>query len=335
MARRKLSIQQRRRIRDRQSARLILPGDTDSGNNEINAGIDQRGQVVAHFGRQADIVPLPTAGAGAIPRRCFVRPNLKALVTGDEVIWRDAIPTGVIEAVIERRSILSRPDSKGNLRPVAANIDRIAVVVAGVPPPHPNLIDRYLVAAHHQGIRAFLILAKTDLAQEMRPANDLLSIYVDLGYDLLRVSARTTSGLDKLGQFLAPFTSVLVGQSGVGKSSLINALCPEAQTAVRSLSEAAEKGRHTTTAASLFRLPGGGQLIDSPGIREFGLWHLDYRRVAEGFIEFSPLLGKCRFRDCHHRDETGCAIIAAVKDRRIRLERWQSYLQIVQSLETR
>jgi len=333
MARRKLTLQQRRRINDRQASVLDSVPTDDTGQSS-GFGQEQEGLVIVRYGKQADVLPASST-PGQAPRRCHVRANLQEgdLVTGDRVIWRDGQPTGVIEAIEKRGSLLCRPDNRGNLRPVAANIDRIGIVIAPEPAPHANLIDRYLVAAHNQGITPFIIFNKIDLpSADTREMAQLLRDYEQLGYPLFRVSGKQKCRLTELGAYLSQCTSVLVGQSGVGKSSLINALVPDAGTAVKDLSETAAKGRHTTTAATLFQLPEGGWLIDSPGIREFGLWHLDPRRVADGFIEFRPYLGHCRFRDCLHLDEPGCAISAAVTDRTITPVRMASYRQIVNSL---
>jgi len=336
VARRRLTIRQRRRISDRHAALIDSQAlcEPDASHIEYadSLGPEQRGVVITRFGKQADILP-PDFSPGDRPRRANVRANLSALVAGDRVIWRDGNPTGVVEAIETRRSLLFRPDNRGNLRPVAANIDRIAIVIASEPAPHANLIDRYMVAAHNQGITPFLILNKADLADAANShLGQMMAEYEALGYQQFRVSARIRSGLDALQGYLSEYTCVLVGQSGVGKSSLINSLDPNASAAVGELSEAVTKGRHTTTNATLFQLPCGGRLIDSPGIREFGLWHLDKRRVAEGFIEFGQFLGHCRFRDCQHLDERGCVVIDAVARDLISSRRLASYQQIVRSL---
>ena len=213
---------------------------------------------------------------------------------------------------------------------MAANLDRIAVVIAPEPEPHPNLIDRYLVAAEHEGIRPLLILNKVDLLQPVDTTIDeVLADYRALGYDILRVSAQAGIGLAEMRAYFARHTTVLVGQSGVGKSSLVNLLYPDALALIGELSAQMGKGRHTTTAATLYRLPGGGQLIDSPGIREFGLGHLDRRAIAEGFIEFRPFLGTCRFRDCNHDRGPGCAILEALARHAISPRRFSSYQLMV------
>ena len=160
----------------------------------------------------------------------------------------------------------------------------------------------------------------------------MLSTYVALGYSVLKVSAKR-DGLESLNAALQSRTSIFVGQSGVGKSSLVNALLPEANIRVGALSENTLKGTHTTTTAQLMHLRCGGRLIDSPGIREFGLWHMNRQQIEQGFIEFQPFLGTCKFRDCEHRSEPNCALLEAVAAGKISAHRLASYRHIVHSLE--
>jgi ribosome biogenesis GTPase len=240
----------------------------------------------------------------------------------------------VVEAVLERHSALSRPDPYGAMKTVAANIDRIIIVIAPYPEPHANLIDRYLVAAENLGIEPIILLNKTDRIDDSNRA--LLRAweqrYTGLGYTWLKVSTIGADELDTLRQYLANYTSVFVGQSGVGKSSLINVLLPDVNLRVGGLSESTQKGTHTTTTAQLFHFPSGGHLIDSPGIREFGLWHMEPQQVLEGFREFRPFIGYCKFRDCAHVHEPNCAILKALEDGRISRERMGSYRHILSTL---
>ena len=217
---------------------------------------------------------------------------------------------GVIIAVLPRENFLERPSSLGELRPVAANIDQIIIVIAPLPEPHANLIDRYLVAAEHYQLSPVLLMNKSDLLDENNRSEmqELLSIYRDIGYPVLSVSSKTGARMDELKTLLDDKTSVFVGQSGVGKSAMINRLLPAANTVVGSLSEARDKGRHTTTSARLYHFSEGGDLIDSPGIREFHLEHLDKETLLNGFLEFRPFLGHCKFRDCQHDKEPGCRL---------------------------
>ncbi|MGD9660925.1 MAG: small ribosomal subunit biogenesis GTPase RsgA [Porticoccaceae bacterium] len=330
MGKRRLSLQQQRRIAGQQqrSNRQLLP----DGGDEENFGSPQEGLVITRFSHQALVKPTALLDCSTQPYRCHFRANITDLVTGDRVIWRQGKPTGIIESVLPRRSLMSRPDARGQLRPMAANVDQIGIVFAPEPQPHQNLIDRYLVAAEYLSIQPLLIFNKMDslnAANKEIPA--LFDLYQSLGYNLVRVSAKQGSGLTALHDALRSHTTVLVGQSGVGKSSIINRIYPLAEAAIGDLSQLA-KGRHTTTAAKYYVLPQGGSLIDSPGIREFGLWHLEADAIARGFIDFKPYLGACRFRNCRHFAEPDCAILQAVAEGNIRAERLLSYQQIVNDL---
>ena len=296
-------------------------------------GPEQHGLVIAHFGVQVDVED----GDGQICR-CHLRANLPTLVTGDRVVWRAGNQgQGVIVAQLPRSSELCRPDSRGQLKPVAANVDQIVIVFAPLPQPHANLIDRYLIAAEHAGIRPLLLLNKADLLDEDNAAfiDSLLATYRQLGYPLLEVSAHDGAGMAELRAALDDRISVFVGQSGVGKSSLVNSLLPGVDLKVGALSELTGKGTHTTTTARLFHFPEGGDLIDSPGIREFGLGHVSRDDVEAGFIEFRELLGRCRFRDCRHDREPGCALLQALEEGRIQPQRLASYRHIIASLPER
>ena len=198
-----------------------------------------------------------------------------------------------------------RREPRGKLKPVAANIDQIVVVIASRPSFEQGMLDRYLVAAEIIGARPAVVFNKADLLNDEARARleRKLALYSGLGYPLLFTSTRTTDGLKDLHAQLRHHTSVLVGQSGVGKSSLVQALLPERAVRIGDLSNVTGLGRHTTTTAMLYHLPDGGDLIDSPGVRDFALWPVDAQTLARGFVEFRPWLGHCKFRDCNHRGE--------------------------------
>ena len=344
MTKRHLTKQQRRRIEQNQAktgSQVGVGQDADEHISSTTLGPEQHGRVIARYGHQVDVEPeQPTAPHADHQtyhdiHRCHLRANLPSIVTGDQVTWQQGETRGVVIARHSRSSELSRPDNRGKLRPVAANIDRIAIVIAPYPEPHANLIDRYLIAAEYQAIQPMLILNKADLIDESNRLflDQLLDSYTKLGYDCLKVSAHMGEGMDGLADYLKTLTSVFVGQSGVGKSSLLNTLSPEINLAVGALSAAKAKGTHTTTTSRLFHLPHGGDVIDSPGIREFGLWHLEPESIAQGFVEFRPFLGSCKFRDCKHKQEPGCRLRQAVDSGAIEQERFDSYWHILHSLE--
>jgi ribosome biogenesis GTPase / thiamine phosphate phosphatase len=335
MSKRKLSRQQAWRIEKIQGERAKRAARRDTDAQDAlsggELGPEQDGLVVAHYGTQVAVESEPGCS-----QRCHLRANLEGLVTGDRVVWCEGDPMGVVVAQRERHSVLSRPDPYGKLKPVAANIDQIMLVIAPFPEPHANLIDRYLVAAEIVGIEPVILLNKTDLLEHeptlQQGINELLAIYPSLGYRIIRTSIKD-SGLAELQTALFERTSVFVGQSGVGKSSLVNVLLPDADIRVGALSEATQKGTHTTTTALLMHLNCGGTLIDSPGIREFGLWHMSREQVEHGFREFHPLLGTCKFRDCQHEHEPGCAILQGVETGEISERRLESYRRIIASLD--
>jgi len=338
MAKRQLNRRQSWRIEKIQEERAARAARRESRAQEEleggELGAEQVGLVIAHFGVQVEVEAQDGDDAGQV-FRCHLRANLPTLVTGDRVVWRPGNQgIGVIVAQLPRHSELCRPDMRGQLKPVAANVDQIIVVFAPIPEPHANLIDRYLIAAEHAGIAPLLLLNKADLIDEGNRAalESLLGVYRQLDYPLLEVSAHDGAGMSALRERLDGRISVFVGQSGVGKSSLVNSLLPDVDTRVGALSEQTGKGTHTTTTARLFHFPGGGDLIDSPGIREFGLGHVSRADVEAGFIEFRDLLGTCRFRASRHGREPGCALLKALDDGRIQPQRMASYRHILSSL---
>jgi len=318
MSKRKLSDQQKRRISSSHEQRAARADTRAETPDDTQLGPEQSGLVLAHFGRKAEI----EAPDGAIVR-CHLRANIPPLVAGDRVVWRtansgDGNASGVVVACLPRATVLARTDSHSGIpKPVAANLDRIGIVIAPQPQPFANLIDRYLVAAESAGITPLLVLNKADLLHDGNRAEieTLLHEYRRIGYPVINTSSRQSDGLDALKQHLRGHICVFVGQSGVGKSSLISSLLPDEEIRVGALSEAESKGRHTTTTARLFHLEGdlaGSDLIDSPGIREFGLDHLNRAQVEDGFIELRDWIGRCKFRDCRHQHEPGCALPAAL-----------------------
>lgn len=240
----------------------------------------------------------------------------------------------MVEAVHERESMLTRPDYYDGVKAVAANVNQIIIVSAVLPELSLNIIDRYLIAAETLGIAPLIVLNKIDLldADTRAQVEKTLSLYNDIGYQVRYVSTDTGEGMDALKDDLKGHISIFAGQSGVGKSSMVNCLMPEVDAEIGDVSENSGLGQHTTTAARLYHFPEGGDLIDSPGVREFGLWHLEPEQVTESFVEFRDYLGGCKFRDCKHGDDPGCIIREAVEDGHIAQERYDSYHRIIESM---
>jgi len=334
MAKRRLSKQQKNRIQQRQKRQLDDQATSQNGDIETVASPHQAGIVTCHFGQQLEVEALEGPRQGHLVR-CFQRSNLPPLVCGDRVLFAtDDGNTGVVIGQESRHSIFSRPNASGQLKPVAANIDLVLVVLAPRPQPFLNLLDRYLVAIENLKLTPVIIVNKADLLDDDSESviDTVQSLYPELGYPVHTVSAHSGSGLEQLKATLAGKTAAIVGQSGVGKSSLVNALNPGIEANVGALSAATDKGTHTTTAARLFHMD-GFDLIDSPGIREFHLWHISPQQLLEGFIEFRPYLGYCKFRDCSHHSEPGCALQTAVETGEIAKARMESYFHILGSLD--
>ena len=246
-------------------------------------------------------------------------------MTWETVPADDTEIKAVITAIDDRRSVLKRPIRYQGLKPVAANIDQVLVVTATEPPYSHRILDRYLVAIEQSEIDAVIVLNKTDLIEEDDDIYDQMAIYRDLGYQVIEVSCENSDNIAQLESILEDKTSVFVGQSGVGKSSLVNQILPEASTEVSQLSDNSGLGTHTTTTSRLYQLANDALLIDSPGIREFGMDHLDAADVASGFIEISEYSQYCKFRDCQHIKEPGCAVKMAVQDGDIHPQRYDNY----------
>lgn len=331
MARRKLSRQQIARVRaaqQRRRSRVAAAAERPAG----EPGAERSGTVLAHYGGRVLIEDVEGEVCNCVPRR-----NLDALVAGDRVVWQaaGADTEGVIVARHPRDTVLTRPDASGRLRTMAANVDRLLIVIGADTDPNAWQLDRLLVAGEHAGIAPAIVVNKADLLDDATRSalDDRLRIYPPLGYPLVFTTTRRERGLEPLLPLLEGRTSVFVGQSGVGKSSLVNAVAPDAQARVGSTSEATGKGRHTTTTARLYRLHGGASLIDSPGVREFGLMPMTSANVAAAFPEFRQWLGRCRFRDCRHVDEPGCALEAACAAGRLERRRLESYRRIMEFFE--
>lgn len=332
--RQKLNKGQQRRVRANQKKRLQQ--DTIEWQSD-QLGPLQQGRVVSRYGQHADVL---TEDQKCV--RTHIRRNIESLVCGDVVGWRPATVEqqgmqGVIEVVHERESLLSRPDYYDGLKPVAANIEQIFVVSSLLPAFSSQIIDRYIVACEDIGIEPILVVNKIDLmdelsAEQQQLIDDCLAVYQNIGYQVIKVSSQSGAGLAQLQQALKDHTSAFVGQSGVGKSSLINQILPEVEAPTQIVSENSGLGQHTTTVATWYPLPQGGAVIDSPGVREFALWHLAEERVAWCYVDFREYLGHCKFRDCKHRDDPGCALQQAVAAKELPAWRLDNYHRIIETM---
>src|SRR5690554_356390 len=333
---RRLNKGQLRRIRSNQEKR-IQQAELETDIEDAVLGRSESGIVVSRFGQQAIICT-----DSELSLRCHIRRTVDSLVCGDEVVWRrfqqsDNDVIGVIEAVQPRRSLLCRPDYYDGLKPVAANVDQILIVSSVVPAFSSQIIDRYLVACEDIEVTPVIVLNKADLIAELdeneqQDIYNALDVYRQIGYQVLEVSAKQPQSLIDLHQLLNEHVSIVVGQSGVGKSSLVNALLPDIDADVGAVSDNSGLGQHTTTVATRYEVPTGGILIDSPGIREFALWHLEPERVAWCYRDFRPYLGQCKFRDCKHQDDPGCALREALEAGDLHALRMYNFHRIIESM---
>ena len=284
----------------------------------------QPGTVVASFGRQFTVEL-----EDGVLIACVTRGKRTDIACGDRVAVAMTAPDqGVIESTAPRISLFYRSDIQRE-KLIAANVTQIVIVLASSPPFHAELLDRCLAAAEEAGIPALLALNKMDLPAAAQ-ALQSLERYRALGYDVLPLAAKID--IAPLRARLASHTSVLVGQSGMGKSTIINRLLPDAAARVGELSVALGGGRHTTTHARLYHLDAASHIIDSPGLQEFGLVHVAPEDLAHAFIELRQHLGQCKFNDCKHLTEPGCAITAAVERGEIDAQRVASYRKLVMQL---
>lgn len=285
------------------------------------------GIIVAAFGRNY-LVETPDGQL----LTCTTRGKRGNLACGDHVaVGRTAPRQGVIEGVDPRSTLFYRSD-KHRQKLLAANVTQAVIVVAPWPPFSEDLLNRCLVAAEHAGARSLVVLNKADM-DEAGSASDQLALYGNLGYDVIAISAK--HDVDVLRPHLAGQTSVLVGESGMGKSTIVNTLLPGARAAIAEVSRYLETGRHATTHARLYRLDAESRIVDAPGIQEFGLHHLDWRDLAHAFVEFRPFLSQCRFADCRHLREPDCAVARGAEGGWVSTRRLATYRRLLKDVEVR
>ncbi len=327
--RQKLSLQQKRRVAKSKGKKLKQQA-AQPDIHEEQLGGSQTGIVISRFGEQADV-----ADAQQKVYRVYLRQNLGSCVSGDRVLFRlDDQNNGVIEAIEPRRSELNRPTPYAGVKTIVANVDQILIVVAPFPAYSSVILDRYLVACELANIPPVIVFNKSDLIETDEQAfyQQQQAIYRAIGYTVYEVSCKQAATLNPLGKQLLGKENIFVGQSGVGKSSLINALLPKAQAETGLVSENSKLGTHTTTASKLFFLEDNGFIIDSPGVREFALSHIQPEQIIDGFIDLKPFHGDCKFRNCRHLNEKGCGLSEALKQGRVTAQRLENYQKIVQSL---
>lgn len=317
------SIQERRRRRLEERTERIL--------DELDECQPHDGLVVVRHGAN-----LAVEDAQGRVRHCLARQNIGHPVCGDRVVWQSSgEDRGVVTAILERKTLLSRPDYSGRDKPLAANLTQLVVLLAPYPEPSEYLVDQYLAAAELMGLEPLIVCNKIDLLDSMGldALRERLVRYQAIDYPLVWLSLKGRTDIAPVAELLAHETSILVGQSGVGKSSLVKALLPDRDIQIGRLSKATGLGRHTTSAATCYRLPTGGYLIDSPGVRSFRLAVAERAHLERGFREIAPLVGCCRFANCRHEHEPGCALEQAVSDGRIHPERLANFRHMAARIE--
>ena len=278
-----------------------------------------QGLVVAAYGKRYNVEL-----ADGTVLSCVTRGKKVDNATGDRVTVKQTAPReGVIEATAERSSLLYRSNAF-KTKVLAANVSQIIIVLATQPSFYEDLLNRCLVAAEASGIRPLIVLNKCDLSNS--DANEKLAFYAGLGYDTVRLSA--TESITAMQPWLSGQTSILVGQSGMGKSTIINGLLPDIQARTQEISTTLDSGKHTTTATHLYHLDADSAIIDSPGLQEFGLYHVDTATLEYAFIEFRPWIGHCKFNNCTHSHEPGCAILQQVEQGQIAPQRLHYFQQM-------
>ncbi|MBA2709929.1 MAG: small ribosomal subunit biogenesis GTPase RsgA [Tatlockia sp.] len=317
----------KRRINKQQSARIQKIQANYRQKNEFNDSLERKdGLVLSRYSRHADI---EDSQGNRI--HCSIRPNIDSLVAGDRVIWQvEGGKKGIVVSRYPRKTMLGRPDKRGEFKPVAANITQVIVVLAAKPELSWFLLDSYLVMIELLGdLNVCIVLNKMDL-NSVDLQRELVACYEPLGYQIIFTSTLNNFGFELLKETLNHQVSVFVGQSGVGKSSLISGLLPhESNIQTAEISVNSNLGCHTTSNSRYYHLPSGGALIDSPGVREIGLWHLPVGEITHGYPEFRPLISGCKFRNCNHINSPNCAITKALSEGKLTQKRYDNYLKII------
>ena len=327
MAKRKLSKQQQRRIANQQKDKIK---DDDM---QLDESSTQTVRVISHHGKE---LFAETEDAERI--KCKIRQNLGDIACGDYALVQQAIDTtedddshNVVVAIKERSNLLVKKGFAGAIKPVAANIGQLVIVTALKPKPNPYLIDRYLTAAENLPADALIIINKTDLMdlESKRLVDELCDLYRGIGYRVIVSSIKQNTCIDEITRQLSDTTSILVGLSGVGKSSIVKAILPKESIKIGDTSEATGEGKHTTTVSALYHLKNNGIIIDSPGVRDFTPINNSVEEITTGYRALTPFSGACKFSNCSQQNEPGCAMKQAISDCKLSEQRFENYLRMV------
>jgi ribosome biogenesis GTPase len=334
MAKRRLSKQQQRRIASQQKNKI-------KDNRQLDESSTQTARIISHHGRQ---LYAETEDFKKI--KCKIRQNLGDIACGDYVLVQQTLKTSdkapsdkqladnaqyVVTAVKERSNLLVKTGFAGAIKPVAANIGQLVIVTSLKPKPNPYLIDRYLTAAENLPAKALIIINKLDLVDDKtkQTVEDLSTLYQKIGYRVIGASIKQDIGLSEISDALSNTTSILVGLSGVGKSSIVKAILPKEEIRIAETSAATGEGKHTTTVSALYHLECNGIIIDSPGVRDFTPINNSLDEISTGFVDVRQFNGACKFSNCSHHNEPGCALKQAVADNRLNKQRFENYLRLV------
>ena len=335
MAKRKLSKQQQRRIASQQQNKIKNDLLLDN-KSPLDESSTQTVRVISHHGRQ---LFAETKNLEKI--KCKIRQNLGDIACGDYVLVQQTQEKtqsqagdshNVVVAIKQRTNLLLKTGFAGATKPVAANIGQLVIVTALKPKPNPYLIDRYLTAAENLPAKALIVINKIDLMDSATKqiVEDLTELYQNIGYRVISTSIKQNIGLDELSEALSNTTSILVGLSGVGKSSIVKAILPKEEIKIGETSEATGEGKHTTTVSALYHLKDNGIIIDSPGVRDFTPINKSQDEITHGFIDIRQFNGSCKFSNCSHKNEPGCAMKQAVADGELDKQRFNNYLRLIQ-----
>ena len=288
------------------------------------------GRVITRFGSE-----LLVSREGEKPIRCTTKRKLDHVACGDNVVWQANLHgNATVLKVLPRKNALTRRTYRGTPKTIAANVDQLIVTSSWLPRPLWELVDRYLIAAQQLNAEAVIVINKSDLAEKQATEVDwkALQDYRDIGYKVIAINALDGEGVDELSELMKGKTNILLGRSGVGKSSIAQHYLPDIELLVNDISQSGE-GQHTTTTATLYDLAMGAYLIDSPGVRDYVLDELTERKLSDGYIEFAAHIPYCRFNNCTHNHEPQCAVRTAVESGEISSDRYRRYLNALKNME--